>query len=150
MLIKLFNRYRLVHKDVPEIINKKTIVKDVNVGGIKLSYKVSTVKALVFNFLNKQRIITLFVVPNTTRNCTVLNPYKTFWNNKERPKKLPKSLWGNTDRPLTNIWVELECDYKDLNSGKVLIKEEIRNTNITKHFSKQHPCFYIETKDNNQ
>lgn len=143
MQIKIFHRYSLTKSDIPEIINKKTIVKDVNVGGIKLSYKVSTVKALVFKIFNKQYILPISK-PRNIENLTFLRPYKTVWDTGRN--RLPKCLWGKKDDPLTNLWVELEIDYKDLNSGRVIGKREIRDTNITKHLSKNKQLFYIVKK----
>lgn len=144
MQIQIFDKYSLIKSDIPEIINKKTIVKDVNVGGIKLSYKVSTIKALVFNLFNKQRIIPISLNPYNTHIVHLLRPYKEKWDVGRG--KLPKCLWGKKTDPLTNLWIELELDYIDLDSGEVILKDEIRNTNITKHLSKNKQLFYVVKK----
>jgi len=144
MQIKIFDKYSLIKSDIPTIINKKTIVKDVNVGGIKLSYKVSTVKALVLNIFNKQYIIPISLKPKDKTNITFLRPYKNKWDVGRN--KLPRCLWGKTTDPLTNLWIELELDYTDLDSGEVMCKREIRDTNITKHLSKNKQLFYIIKK----
>lgn len=140
MQISKLNRYSLKKKDIPEIV-KKTVVKDANVGGIKLQYEVSIVIALVFVLFNKQWIITLRSLPNTTETRTFLRPYKQMWDASRN--RLPRCLWGKNDDPLTNLWIELELDYVDINSGQILLKQEIRNTNITKHLSKIKELFYI-------
>lgn len=143
MQIKLFYRYGLIKSDIPEIINKKTVMKDVNVGGIKLSYKVSTIKALVFKIFNKQYVVPISR-PRNVETLTFLRPYKKIWDTGRN--RLPKCLWGKKDDPLTNLWVELEIDYKDLDSGQILGKKEIRDTNITKYLSKNKQLFYIVKK----
>ena len=144
MNIKTFYQYKLIASFIPEIL-RNIIVKDVNVGGIKLSYEVSTVKALVFMFFNKQ-----YIKPISSRHNTetrhFLRPYKTFWDVADRKNWLPRCLWGKKSDPLTNLWVELELDYKDIDSGELIVKEEIRNTNITKHLSRNKQLFYIEKK----
>lgn len=143
MHISTFDRYSLKQSDVPKII-KKTIVEDVNVGGIKLRYEVSTVIALVFYLFKKQKIVPLRTLPKTTIMRTFLNPYKSIWDVSRN--KLPKCLWGNNQEPLTKLWIELEVDYKDIKSGTLLLKQEIRDTNITKHLSKIRELFYILKK----
>lgn len=142
MNIKKHYQYKLVKSDVPEIL-RNNIVKDVNVGGIKLSYEVSTVKTIVFMFLGKQYIIPISRRKNKeTRHF--LNPYKTFWDTSNKRNFLPKCLWGKNNHPLTNYWIELELDYTDVNSGEIIVKGDIRNTNITKHLSRTKELFYIE------
>lgn len=144
-----FYRYDLIQSDIPEIADKKVIVKDAYVGGIKLRYKVSTVKALVFNLFNKQKIIQLPRLSfhkSAEEIKTFLRPYKNIWDVSRN--KLPKCLWGNPKEVLTNLWIELELDYKDIKSGIILPKKEIRDTNITKHLTKNKKLFYIVKKTN--
>lgn len=144
MEIKSFYRYKLLKSDVPTII-KKVIVKDVNVGGIKLQYEVTVVKALVFMFLNKMRIIPITRFPKKKEILTFLRPYKENWSKKRRDR-MPKNFWGNNDEPLTSLWIELESDYKSLDKGLIILKKEIRNTEVTKHLFKQKPVFFVIKK----
>jgi hypothetical protein len=144
MQVKNFYLYNLIKSDIPEILRNKVIIRDVNVGGIKLQYEVSTVKALVFKLFNKQKIINLTLFPKDKETKTFLRPYKKNWS-KER-EKLPKCLWGKNDDVLTNLWIELVMDYKDLDHGEVLLKREIRDTNITKHLSRNKKSFFVFKK----
>jgi hypothetical protein len=146
MKIESYNRFKLLKKDLPEII-KKVVTIDANVGGIKLLYEVAIVNCLVFMFLGKQRLINLTLLPKQKMRRVFLNPYKEVWSEK-RDSRLPKCLWGKNDYPLTALWVELESDYENLKSGMVLLKKEIRDTNITKHLSRTHEMFYIKSKYN--
>lgn len=143
MQVKTFSRYILLKADIPTLV-RGVVAKDVNVGGIKLQYEVSTIKACVFQFLNKQRIICLTLFPKDKETRTFLNPYKELWDSNRN--RLPKSLWGSNNDALTQLWIELESDYKNLDSGVPIVKQEIRNTNITKHFSKARQKFFVFQK----
>jgi hypothetical protein len=102
-------------------------------------------------FLYKQRIINvsfLNPLPNTKPIKRVfLRPYKQLWSAK-RDNRLPKCLWGKNEDSLTALWIELESDYKDLDSGLIVLKKEIRDTNITKHLNRTEDLFYIKSKYN--
>lgn len=147
MQIQTLEQYKLLQADVPEIQNKKLVIKDVGVGGVKLRYKISTVKALVFNLFGKQKIIPIFKLSYPSSEIkTFLRPYKDIWDTSRN--KLPRCLWGNKNEPLTNLWIELKLDYKSLKTGRAIPKQEIRNTNITKHLTRIHKVFYVELKKN--
>ena len=146
MQIQILKRFKLIQKDEPQIVSR-VVVKDANVGGIKLRYEVSTVKALVFSVFKRPKTIVLRTLPKTLETRTFLRPFKKSWNASR--DRLPKSLWGKNNEPLTNLWIELECDYKDLSSGMVIIKQEVRNTHITKHFTRHKEEFFINLKSFN-
>jgi hypothetical protein len=146
MKIESYNRFTLLKSDLPEII-KKVVTVDAHVGGIKLQYEVAIVWCAVFMLRGKQRFVSLTPFPKSVVKRVFLRPYKELWSEK-REKRLPKCLWGKNDEPLTALWIELESDFKDIESGMVLLKQEIRDTNITKHLSRTHQLFYIKSKSN--
>lgn len=144
MKIENYSLFTLLKKDLPEII-KKVVVKDAGVGGIKLVYQVTTVKCLVFTLLNKHFIFNLTLFPKNKVKRIFLCPYKELYSSS-RDKKLPRNFWGKNDEPLTALWMEMESDYESLESGLVLLKKEIRDTNITKHLTRVREKFYIKLK----
>ena len=148
MKIVNYNRFRLLKKDLPEIINKVVVQDDVNVGGIKLVYEVSLRDCFILNFFGRQRLVELPSYKKSKKIIRVfLRPYKKLWSEK-RDKKLPKNFWGKNDELLTQLWVELEFDYIDLQSAIIILTKEIRDTNITKHLSKTKNLFYVKSKLN--
>jgi hypothetical protein len=145
MKINNYNRFGLVKSSLPEI-KKNIVIIDANVGGVKLVYEVVLVKCAVFTLLEKQFIVELPWFYRQKAERTFLRPYKELWSFER--KNLPKSLWGKTDDPLTQLWVELQSDYEDLEKGMIVIKKEIRDTNITKHLNKTKKIFHIKSKYN--
>lgn len=151
MKTAIFEKFELIKACVPEIVKGK-IIKDVNVGGVKLTYKVSMVKLLILDLFKHRIRITLkkykYADPELSKR-TYLRPYKTFLDTSKG--KWAKCLWGSNAEPLTNLWIELELDYNSLQDGFALLKQEIRNTNITKHLLKASKLFYVPiTQKKNQ
>lgn len=144
-----FEKYKLIKACKPEIIKGK-IIKDANVGGVKLTYEVSMSKYLVFDLFKRRIKIPLKKIPYSDPELgkrTYLRPYKTFLDTSRG--KWPKCLWGNNSEPLTNLWIELELDYNSLVDGFAVLKKEIRNTNVTKHLLKASEVFYVEIRNKN-
>jgi hypothetical protein len=145
MKIESYNRFKLVKKDIPEI-SKNIVILDANVGGVKLVYEVVSVKCAIFTLFEKQFILELPWIYTRGIERVFLRPYKELWSFER--KNLPKSLWGKTNDPLTQLWVELQSDYEDIEKGMVILKKEIRDTNITKHLNKTEEIFHIKSKYN--
>ncbi len=153
MKIQSYNHFKLLKSDLPEI-DKKVIINDAGVGGIKLVYQVSIHQCITFPFRNELVIIPLpwiysFKPFSFVRSIekVFLKPYKEYWTKNGERGKLPKCLWGKSDEPLTELWIEMEFDYEHIDRGIVLPKKEIRDTNITKHLNKIRKSFFVKSKN---
>jgi hypothetical protein len=135
--------YILMKSDVPEV-TKTMIVNDVNVGGVKLVYAVTTYHYKEITALG-HRIPLPWPCRIKSRRMVVLRPYKDNWDTERH--KLARNYWGKPTNPLTNLWIEVESDYKDISTAIIEFKEFIYNHELIKHFKAVSKHFEI-TLDN--
>lgn len=148
IMTKRITKYTLLKKDVPKM-KGKTILSDARVGGEKLvystiSYPISTIT--LFNRYTVHIPLVLYrkdyggIGIDLVKEVKVFyRPYKKHWVKKVEGQKIrvPFHLWGKKEHPLTNIWVQLAFDYKDIYSNWPVIEKEIENHILIK-FLRQH------------
>lgn len=123
----------------------KNVISDARVGGEKLvyqrvSYSVQVIKpfnlfTVMIPLLLYRNINGKIELKKETTKVAYLRPYKKNWAPKK--DRLPFHEWGKKEHPLTNIWVELEFDYKDIVSQMPIIKSRVEDQSLIK-FLRQH------------
>lgn len=137
--------YLLKSKQVPEV-TKTRIIEDVGVGGIKLVYKVRT-------FYYKEIKIFGYLIPLPWPcridfgTFIVLRPYKVRWDTERN--RLPRNYWGKKDNPLTNMWIEVEYDYDNIDKDLVYYKDMITDHELIKYFKKHTDEFSVVVNKSN-
>jgi hypothetical protein len=148
-MIKMKEVYTLIKKDVPEVTGRH-IVSDARVGGIKLVYKRVSYPIKYYTISKFTFTIPLVLYRkrsggiglNITKSMVVyLRPYKKNWTTSRN--RLPHNLWGKKEHPLTNIWVELLCDYEDIMKSMPIIKTRIDDQLIIKFLRQVDEKFTI-------
>ena len=108
-LIKKGNLYKLIELQQPIIVNHgSTLMNDNNKGGALLRYVVTEIRYIsLFNYN-----YALFSVNSVKKNVRFFNPLKRDWNRKAY--KIDKLHWGKRNRLLTNLWLIVDNDFKDI------------------------------------
>ncbi len=112
------------------------------VGGVKLTYWCRTVSFKVIKvkwFLIKVPIIKSV---SKRKKLVFLRPLKQFWDNERN--KLPLNFWGKKNDPMTNMWIKVHRDYKDINFDTVIFIEHIKDHSLIKRLKEQSESFTIE------
>lgn len=109
--------YILVNVSRPIIVNNKFMFHDNRKGGELLQYNIYEVKTInIFN--------SVFVIHNTkyvVDNKYFFRPLKRDWNRNSY--KISKIYWGKKNHLLTNYWLEVDSNFKDIFS---INKEELK------------------------
>lgn len=135
----IMHEYILLKKDVPTIKGKHVII-DAKVGGEKLVYKrirysVNVIKIGTLEIKIPSMVYWLkelgAPVHDNTDTVVFLRPFKKTWDNSERPR-VSYDEWGKKDHPLTNIWLIIQFDYKDISQTVPLIKEYVEDAKLKK------------------
>ena len=129
----------LLKKDVPKITGN-TVLVDGNVGGVKLVYLIKEYSVKEIRLFNRTFLLyNPFKYTKTIK--TFLRPFKKYWNTSRN--RLAKNYWGKPLYPLTNLWIELENDYKDIRSTIPVMKEQITNHSLIKQLRQCTENFYF-------
>lgn len=120
-------KYVLIDVKAP-ILKGKEILKDPDVGGLKLVYEVSNEKTTLSKKDNK---------------CIVyLKPYKENWGADKKDVK--KGEWGNSSSPLSNVWLEIKKDYTSYEKENMSIRGDVvKDSNLIAQLNKQTKEFII-------
>lgn len=99
---------KLVEKNYPTM-KGKVIVDGEQYGGVKLVYQ----KPIGFSLINK-----------TSEKIVFLKPFKKYWADSK--KDCTPGEWGNTNSPLTTVWLKLTVnqDYKDFREVYQYVRSE--------------------------
>ena len=143
-------QFSLIKRDIPTIKGKKVVI-DAKVGGEKLVYKRICYPARLFKFGSVEIEIPGLVfwlselgfpVHKSTDTVVFLRPFKTTWDNSNQPR-VSYEEWGKKEHPLTNIWLILVSDYKDISHTMPLIKEYVENAKLKKLLRQKVEKFII-------
>lgn len=137
--------YRLLKKNIP-LTTGRSITYDVNVGGVKLVYEVTTTLEWEVNL----KIFKFYILRSLDKKVIkeiYLRPYKYLWDTERN--RLPHNFWGKQEHPLTAeiFWVRLKEDYDTLtDKGFELLNH--KTPHVTDHelqaYLRQHEdCFYF-------
>jgi hypothetical protein len=125
-------KYTLLDIKAPEIMSGVIVkTKEPGVGGIKLTYS----KSKEYSLLSE------------TSKVIFLKPYKEVW--EARGKKFcKKGEWGNTNTPLSNVWLEVYEDYANyeeyMKKNPCLLYEKVTDPKIIKQLNLRSKTFSID------
>lgn len=120
-------RYVIISVDAP-VIDGKKIIEDANMGGIKLTYEVSNDRT---SLSQRDKEIHIY-----------LKPYKNIWGSSK--KDVEKGEWGNTNSPLSNVWLRIKKDYTNYDKEYMEISyEKVTNHKLISHLNKQKKKFVL-------
>ena len=119
-----------INNSIIPIIKNGVVENDKGAGGIKLIYRISSSFSL-----GRDSEIIIF-----------LKPFKKFLgtSKKEVENNYGKGSWGNTYTPLSNVWLKLSHDYKDINKDIFSLRpERVTEQILFPHLNKQEEYFII-------
>jgi hypothetical protein len=124
-------KYTLTECLIPFTKNKE-ILNDLDAGGIKLIYSVKNVKSTLSQ--------------KDVGKVIFLKPYKKNWGISK--KDVGKNEWGNTFSPYSNVWLQINEDYKSYDKEIMNIRYTIvKDSNLISKLNKQTKEFVIGTDE---
>jgi hypothetical protein len=126
-IIMAAKKYTLTEYLVP-FTKGREIISDLDAGGIKLTYSVKNVKSTL-----SQRDV---------GKVAFLKPYKKNWGTNK--KDVGKNEWGNTFSPYSNVWLQINEDYKSYSKEIMNIRYTlVKDSNLISQLNKQTKEFVI-------
>ena len=130
--------FKLIDFSEP-LLKDNRMIYDNKVGGVILKYKVKDV--IYVTLFKKERIL---YTRTTMGIYGFFNPLKFYW--RKDAYKISKIYWGRKNNPLTNLWLEVYPEFKDINSIALSELKKIKqclNRPLIKHLSSRDEFFII-------
>jgi len=131
--------YKLIDFSTPIIVNHKHMLANTKRGGVLLTYKVKDVIYISLFGYN----IHLFSKKSVKR-MYFFNPLKQSW--KREAYKISKIYWGKKDYLLTNLWLQVDVNFKKIHAvspTKLAMIPQCKDKNLIKHLNFQTEKFII-------
>ena len=122
-------KFELIKSQVPEV-RGRNVITDSNVGGTKNTYKIYRCRFITTK-LPLGRTFTFSLPRKYLGTKSLLRPYQSVWNPKER--RLDAPYWGKG--PLLNLWLVLSNDYDKFEDIVALLPEGDTTHHCTKIFN---------------
>lgn len=120
-------KYVLIDIKAP-VLKGKEILKDLDAGGLKLTYETSNEKVTLSKKDNKYVIY--------------LKPYKENWGTDK--KSVEKGEWGSPSSPLSNVWLEIKKDYTSYEKESMQIRGDVvKDSKLIAYLNKKTKEFIL-------
>ena len=123
--------FKLIDFSSPIIANHKHLLADNKIGGVLLTYKVRDVIYISLFGYN----INLFSKKSVKR-MYFFKPLKQSW--KREAYKISKIYWGKKDYLLTNLWLQVDVNFKKIRTvspTKLAMIPQCKDKNLIKQLN---------------